>query len=89
MIQQLLRECPPGYGGVERVAHSLAEELGGSVVCLRPKRGRDPWPVAYARSCVPTIATGRLLWPLPSRSIGALLGSCEPLLAHLPCPNVQ
>ena len=29
-IQQLLREWPPGYGGVERVAHELGNHWGGS-----------------------------------------------------------
>ena len=28
---QLLREWPPGYGGVERVAHELATVWGGRV----------------------------------------------------------
>lgn len=88
MIQQLLREWPPGYGGVERVAHALAEELGGAVFCLRPPRGADPWPVGYPRWRLPSIAMGRLLWPLPSRILWELLGSPQPLLAHLPCPTV-
>ena len=33
-IQQLLREWPPGYGGVERVAHELAMVWGGAVWSL-------------------------------------------------------
>ena len=28
---QLMREWPPGYGGVERVAHELASEWGATV----------------------------------------------------------
>ena len=28
---QLLREWPPGYGGVERVVHELASVWGGTV----------------------------------------------------------
>ncbi len=28
---QLMREWPPGYGGVERVAHELATEWGAMV----------------------------------------------------------
>ena len=31
MTDQLLREWPPGYGGVERVAHELATVWGGVV----------------------------------------------------------
>ena len=34
MIIQLLREWPPGYGGVERVAHELALVWGGIVYSL-------------------------------------------------------
>ena len=32
--QQLLREWPPGYGGIERVAHELAMVWGGVVWSL-------------------------------------------------------
>ena len=31
MVEQLLREWPPGYGGVERVAHEMASVWGGAV----------------------------------------------------------
>ena len=88
VIQQLLRECAPGYGGVERVAHSVAEALGGSVVHLRRPRSGDPWPVAYDRRWLPALELGQLLCPLPSRALGSLLISSQPLIAHLPCPTV-
>ena len=52
-IQQLLREWPPGYGGVERVAHELSHCWGGvtysldvqSQACLR----QDSLQVTYPR----------------------------------------
>ena len=34
LIDQILREWPPGYGGVERVAHELACVWGGTVYSL-------------------------------------------------------
>ena len=37
-IQQLLREWPPGYGGVERVAHELGNCWGGVVFSLDVQR---------------------------------------------------
>ena len=33
-VEQVLREWPPGYGGVERVAHELASVWGGAVYSL-------------------------------------------------------
>ena len=69
-VWQLLREWPPGYGGVERVAHELAEAWqaqGRSAVVFslaaRPpaQAGPDPLPVAYQRVSLPSAALGRLL----------------------------
>lgn len=94
---QLLRECPPGYGGVERVAHELAEawQIQGhsSTVFFfaagaRSPAGPDPLPVRYGRVSLPCCGVGRLLLPLPSRRLLRLLTAPEPLHAHLPCPAV-
>ena len=64
---QLLREWPPGYGGVERVAHGLAAEQGGTVFSLLPPlAASDPLPVSYARRRIRSVCLGRLLLPLPS-----------------------
>jgi len=89
-MQQLLREWPPGYGGVERVAHGLATELGGTVIALRrsDRTITDPLPVTYKRLWLPAMSLGRLLIPLPSPVLTQLLISQQPLLAHLPCPAV-
>ena len=94
---QLLREWPPGYGGVERVAHELAlawqqqgqpstifSLVANAVAPVEP----DPLLVAYSRVSLPRLALGRLLIPLPSRALLRLLWASDPLHAHLPCPAV-
>ena len=61
-IQQILREWPPGYGGVERVAHELSNCWGGitysldvqSQACLR----QDPFQVTYPRKRLFSIGLG-------------------------------
>ena len=92
MIIQLLREWPPGYGGVERVAHELAMVWGGAVYSLdaQPQRRLepDPLPVSYARIRLPRLTAGRLLVPLLSRQLWTLLMSSQPLHGHLPSPGV-
>ena len=79
---QLLRERPPGYGGVERVAHELAQawHAQGSVAVVFSfsrrqvaQLGSDPLSVAYRRVSLPSVALGRLLLPLPSRQLFRLL----------------
>jgi glycosyltransferase involved in cell wall biosynthesis len=89
-MQQLLREWPPGYGGVERVAHSLADELGGTVFALRHSRVGyfDPLTVPYKRRLLPSLPLARFRCPFPSQALMELLLSRQPLLAHLPCPTV-
>ena len=92
MVDQLLREWPPGYGGIERVAHELAVEWGGNVYSLNAQPSRrlelDPLNVEYIRKCVPRLAIGRLLLPLPSFEVFILLASTKPLHGHLPSPGV-
>ena len=93
MVEQILREWPPGYGGVERVAHELASVWGGAVYSLDVQRqaamGDDPLPVAYVRRPLPSInAFGRLHLPLPSWALWCLLRSPTPLHGHLPSPGV-
>ena len=94
---QLLREWPPGYGGVERVAHELASawQLQGSVATVfslvaqpRELNEPDPLPVVYQRVPLPSWPLGRLVLPLPSRALLRLLTASAPLHAHLPCPAV-
>ena len=97
---QLLREWPPGYGGVERVAHELAVALtakGDSVITLSLRaasgggnghRESDPLPVNYPRHHLPALSFGKLLVVLPCRRLWQLLTSSEQLLIHLPCPMV-
>ena len=93
MVEQLLREWPPGYGGVERVAHELASVWGGAVYSFDVQRqgadGHDPLPVAYPRRrLLSTKIFGRLHLPLPSSALWRLLRSKTPLHGHLPSPGV-
>jgi glycosyltransferase involved in cell wall biosynthesis len=94
---QLLREWPPGYGGVERVAHELAtawcsQQQPSTVFSLvaqpRALAEPDPLPVVYKRVPLPSVTFGRLVLPLPSRALLRLLRASEPLHVHLPCPAV-
>ena len=92
-IQQLLREWPPGYGGVERVAHELSHCWGGEAYSLdvqsQASLHQDALPVTYPRRLLPCFRVGgRLHLPLPSRSLISLLASSEPLHGHLPSPGV-
>ena len=93
VIEQLLREWPPGYGGVERVAHELACVWAGKVYSLDAQRRcrveSDALPAPYPRSPLPcTPALGRLVLPLPSRALWQMLVSKSPLHGHLPSPGV-
>ena len=93
MFQQILREWPPGYGGVERVAHELATTWGESVFTLdaqsRSTSEEDPLPVVYPRIILPCFPSfGRLRIPLPSPRLFSLLTSQTPLLGHLPSPGI-
>ena len=96
MIIQLVRECPPGHGGVERVAHELAAawQAQGEMsytISLQPCASSvdDPsLPVDYQRSYLPRFKVGQVLIPLPSRRLWAVLTSSEVLHVHLPCPGL-
>ena len=92
-IQQLLREWPPGYGGVERVAHELGNSWGGSIFSLdvqgQSLLSEDSLPVTYPRRRLRSIGIfGRLHIPLPCQSLSLLLASSDPLHGHLPSPAV-
>ena len=93
LIDQVLREWPPGYGGVERVAHELACAWGGTIYSLnaqnRALSEADVVPVSYPRRVLPrTRPLARFVLPLPSRSLWNLLRSSRPLHGHLPSPGV-
>ena len=53
VFQQLLREWPPGYGGVERVAHELGNVWGAVVFSLdvqgQADLSKDALHVRYPR----------------------------------------
>ena len=90
---QLLREWPPGYGGVERVAHELASVWRGSVFSLDVQKvstlDLDPLFVNYQRRRILSIRIfGRFFLPLPCKPLIDLLFSSRPLHGHLPSPGV-
>ena len=93
---QLLREWPPGYGGVERVAHELATIWKGPVfsfdVTVKARRSiskiTEPLPVNYVRHRLRCVHFSRLSVPLPSLSLLKILSSSVPLHGHLPSPGV-
>ena len=92
-IQQLLREWPPGYGGVERVAHELAMVWGGAVWSLDAQGSslseQDAIAAHYPRRRLArTPPLGRLVLPLPSKELWLLLRSRQPLHGHLPSIGV-
>ena len=93
MIEQILREWPPGYGGVERVAHELACVWGGTVYSFDAQgnglKEEDCLPVSYNRRILPcTWPLGRFILPLPSFGLWGLLNSPQHLHGHLPSPGV-
>ena len=92
-IDQILREWPPGYGGVERVAHELACAWVGTVYSFDAQNlafeEQDILPVGYPRQVLSrTCPVGRFVLPLPSRCLWDLLRSTRPLHGHLPSPGV-
>ena len=92
-VQQLVREWPPGFGGVERVAHELASTWQGEVFSLDVQRQsfahQDPLDVNYTRIQIQSVKLfGRLYLPLPCSALFRLLLSSDPLHGHLPCPGV-
>ena len=86
VIEQVLREWPPGYGGVERVAHELASVLGGVVYSLdvqgHSSALEDPLLVTYPESAFPRRFRFVVWLPLPSRQLLSLLVSRRPLHGH-------
>lgn len=94
---QLVREWPPGYGGVERVAHEWADAIHAAdasrmrTVSLRGPAAHgqaDPLPVSYARECLASMALGQLVLPLPSSRLARILLGSQTLHIHLPCPGL-
>ena len=93
VVQQLLREWPPGFGGIERVAHELATFWGGDVYSLDVQgmaaASLDPLEVSYSRKRLGSFRLlGRCYLPLPYLSLVRLLFSSTPLHGHLPSPAV-
>lgn len=88
-LDQLVRECPPGFGGIERVAHTIASQQNGVVYFCRPSNTASSFiSINYSRSLLPCFFWGKFLFPLPSLSFFRLLFKNRPLIVHLPCPSL-
>jgi glycosyltransferase involved in cell wall biosynthesis len=92
-VIQLLREWPPGYGGVERVAHELALLFKTQVFSLDIKSKESAVqipvePCPYELTAIPGWLIGRVRIPFPGKVIHAILLSKRPLIAHLPAPEI-
>ena len=88
-LDQLVRECPPGFGGIERVAHTIASQQNGVVYFFRhPKAASNFLSINYSRRVLPSLFLGKFLFPLPSLSLFRLLFECRSLIIHLPCPSL-
>ena len=89
---QLLRECPPGFGVVERTAHELAtqdQSTDSEVFCIANKLLEpDPLQVSYRRFFLPHLKLGRVRFLLPGFLFWRLLFSSKAVHAHLPSPEV-
>lgn len=93
-IIQLVRESPPGFGGIERVAHELAsswsQEGKSSLVYYFLTSSKPAPAVTNNYSCIglPAFLYKRIYLLLPSFSLYRLLFSSSPLHVHLPCPVI-
>ena len=90
---QLLREWPPGFGGIERVAHELGMFWGGDIWSFdaqgASRKLDDPLRVSYRRRKLLCLRLSRrFLIPIPSANLISLLFSQNPLHGHLPSPAV-
>ena len=92
-LDQIVREWPPGYGGIERVAHEIASSFKGNLYSLdiscRRFQDDDALPVSYPRKYLPSFNLfSRLFLPCLSPGFFTLLTSRNALLGHLPSPAI-
>ena len=92
-LDQILREWPPGYGGIERVAHEIASFFKGNLysfdISSRRFQNEDALTVSYARTYLPSFNLfNRLFLPCLSSRFFSLLISRNALLGHLPSPAI-
>ena len=92
IIHQLLREWPPGYGGVERVAHELANCWGGSIFSLDVQGQaflhQDSLLVSYPRKRLRSIRIFGRRTAFALSVADSSSASSQPLHGHLPSPGV-
>jgi glycosyltransferase involved in cell wall biosynthesis len=88
---QLLRLQPPGYGGVERVAHEIALELNTPVYSLSRSPSLDDdhfFSIPYERHILKTIKFKKVFLILPLRRFWDLVLTETTIYCHLPSPEV-
>lgn len=89
---QLVREWPPGYGGVERVAHEMAEYAQSEVYSLDVKNLRgssnERFERTYQKTYIHCLRITKIAVPIPSENLARLLLSKDHLIGHLPSPEV-
>lgn len=90
---QLVRLAPPGFGGVERVAHELAlfwqSNYQTSIVySFSSVPSATNSPASYRTIHLPSISFCRFFLPSPSLTLLRLLFSQSPLHIHLPSPSI-
>ena len=91
---QLVRLAPPGFGGIERVAHELAlawrmDYRSSVVFSFSPNYPRAKAShVPYISIHLPCTSLHRLFLPCPTSNLLRLLTSRSPLHVHLPCPTI-
>jgi glycosyltransferase involved in cell wall biosynthesis len=92
MVVQLVREWPPGFGGVERVAHEIADSSKGTVYSFDYQRKRvrlaDSLPVKYTRVLLKGFRLGRIMIPRPDKKLFYLINDTRPIIGHLPSVEV-
>jgi len=92
MTIQIVREWPPGFGGVERVAHEISCINQAAIFSFDANKdigeAPDPLSVPYKRVKIPCIRLSRFVLPLPSASLFMIFLSGEPMVLHLPCPTI-
>ena len=84
-----MRHAPPGFGGIERMAHNIASIFYGTVYFLYPSSVQsDLLHADYQRAYLPSLRLGRFALPFPGKHLSFVLLDDSPLIAHLPCPTI-
>lgn len=94
MSIQLVREEPPGFGGVERVAHELSRIWETDIYFFRKSKRRDDgsgtdknaW--GQKKQWIPCLVIAKIYIPLPTKRLIRLMLSKEHIHAHIPSAEI-